>query len=491
LLYKSNIKHIYLLIFKYLGTVLIGNAVILFIPLILLIFYPDETEYALGFLLPGVSCLILGLLIYKFTKTKSGVVLSFQEGGILVLLSWLITIILCSLPFKIILNVSWAFAIFESTSGVTTTGLSVFTPEDLPKMILLFRSLLQFIGGIGIAAVMISAIIGPQGMGLSLAEGRSDKLLPNVARSTKMILIIYFSFAISAVILYRIAGMNWFDAINHSMTVVSTGGFSTKNDSIASFNSQSIELITLMFMILGAINFAAIFLLFNGKVRRFVNIGENRLLFGLFALLTPIGIFFTLNKPYSSLSESIRYAKFEHVSAITTTGFSIVNDYHAWHDLSLFTLVLLMIIGGGYGSTSGGIKVYRIYVLLKSMIWGFKDYFLPKNAVRENYLIRPDGKFYVSDNHVKDVSNYIFLYFFFFTIYSIIFMAFGFETRVAFFEAATTLSGVGLTYLYPAELNPILLWLMSFGMLLGRLEFIVVFVAIIKVVRDFRISISD
>lgn len=491
MLYLEQIKQRYELIIGYVGTIILGLGVALLLPLLLLPVYSFELGDMKFFIIPSILSIILGCIMRKNIKLARDATLTIQEGGVIVILSWIITIIVSALPFILSGQLTFTQAIFESVSGWTTTGLSVVDVTKTSHMFLLWRSLMQFFGGAGLAVVMLSAIIGPHGLGLYEAEGRSDKLLPNVTRSTKLIMAIYSSYVLAGIILYIIAGMDWFGAINHSIAALSTGGFSTEVASIGAYNSLSIELITIVLMIAGTINFAAHFLLIRGRIKEFFRIGEIRFMFFLFSLAVPIIAFASLRHLYGSLSIGIRVSAFEIISALSTTGFSTVG-YGDWDNFAVFILIILMIIGGGAGSTAGGIKQYRVYVMIKSLIWNIKGYFSPKNAVRENYIDRPEGKYYVTDKHVSQISNFITIYILIYIMGVLIMLAHGYSLKDSMFEFASSLGTVGLSVGVTSPDAPILvLWTQIFGMILGRLEFFVIFFAGIKMIKDSKMMVRN
>jgi trk system potassium uptake protein len=263
----------------YAGTIFIGIAFLLLLPLLAALLFA-EWNVIYSFPDSGFFTLATGALLrYKF-KVDSDITLTIQEGGIIVLFAWIGAIIFSALPFLIFKQLNFTQAIFEATSGWTTTGLSVVDVTQTPKTFLLWRSIMQFIGGAGFTVMMLSAIIGPLGLGLFNAEGRSDKLLPNVTQSAKTIMLILSSYTLAGTILYMLAGMPWFDALNHALCALSTGGFSTQFNSIGEFNRLSIELVTIILMLLGATSFAAHYLLLNRDIKGFLRTAELKVIMG-------------------------------------------------------------------------------------------------------------------------------------------------------------------------------------------------------------------
>lgn len=479
------------MIIGYTGVILIGLGIVLLLPLLILPAYPQEIYTAKYFLLSAAITIIIGIVAARKLKSEKTTSLTFQEGGVIVILSWFITALLSTLPFILSGMLNFTQATFEAVSGWTTTGLSVVDVTEAPNTFLLWRSIMQFFGGAGLSVVMVSAIIGPNGQGLYNAEGRTDKLLPNVRKSTKLIMTIYSGYVVSAIILYILAGMHWFDAINHAIAALSTGGFSTKEDSIGAFNSLPIEMITIVLMLLGTTNFGVHFLLLKGQFKAVFKSGEVRFLGFLLALAIPIVTFGALYTFYGTIGKAFRIASFEMITALSTTGFSIVG-YEEWPLAAVFIMIILMIIGGGAGSTAGGLKLYRVYLLLKSLWWELKSYELPAKAIRKNYVWRSEGKYYVEQSHIIQTANFALIYMITYFIGVTIFLFYGYPLKESMFEFASTLGTVGLSVGLTSPDAPIgILWTQSAGMMLGRLEFIVIFFASIKLIRDVKFMVLN
>ncbi|AOY77948.1 TrkH family potassium uptake protein [Clostridium formicaceticum] len=486
MLYLKILKEKYSMIIGYVGIILIGLGITLLLPLLILPAYPQEIDTAKYFLISAVITVAIGFIASRRLKAEKTTNLTFQEGGIIVILSWFITALLSTLPFILAGMLNFTQATFETVSGWTTTGLSVVDVTEAPNTFLLWRSIMQFFGGAGISVVMVSAIIGPNGQGLYNAEGRTDKLLPNVRKSTKLIMTIYSGYVISATLLYILAGMHWFDAINHAIAALSTGGFSTRTDSIGAYNSPLIEALTIVFMLLGTTNFGVHFLLLKGEFKSVLRNGEVRILGFLLALTIPVVAIGALLPLYGTLTKSFRITAFELISALSTTGFSTVG-YQAWATSAVFIMIVLMIIGGGVGSTAGGLKLYRVYLLFKSLWWELKGYLLPSKSVRQNYVWRSEGKYYVEQSHIIQTANFAMIYMLTYAIGVLIFLFYGYPLKESMFEFASSLSTVGLSMGITSPDAPIgILWTQIIGMMLGRLEFIVIFFASIKLMKDIR-----
>ena len=455
-----------------------------FVPLLVIPFYPEEIVYAGGFLLVGFPLILIGTLAWRWLTPRQPLSLTIQEGSVVVILAWIGAVLTGSLPFMSVNELSFSQALFESASGWTTTGLSVVDVTGSPRIILLFRSMLQLAGGAGFAIIALSAVSGSFSAGLVSAEGRTDQLAPHVRRSANIVLTIYSGYVLVGCLALRLAGMGWFDAINHAFTALSTGGFSTRPESIGYWDNPAIEAVTLVLMILGTINFFVAYTFLSGKIRVGLRSGELRLLFVVLVGSAVIAFAFVTGALYTSAEKSIRVAIFETTSALTTTGFSTVS-YQTWPDFGWTVLITLMLIGGGTGSTAGGIKQLRIYILYKAIIWEVRSAFMPQHMVNEPAIWHGERRELLSDRQVRRVALFTGIYLAVFLIGSTLMMLYGYSMRDSLFEFASTVGTVGLSVGVTSPNMPVpLLWFQSLGMILGRLEFFTVIIGLIKLFKD-------
>ena len=353
--YSGYLRQRYRAILGYTGLIWAIAGLVILSPLLALVFYPEEINLAWGFAFPGVILSVVGGILWRFFTPKKTISLSLPEGSVIVILAWLVAIAIGTIPFILIQGLNFTQAAFESTSGWTTTGLSVVDVTQASKLILLYRSNIELAGGGGFAIIALSAISGLSGAGLTSAEGRSEQLAPNVRRSAKLVLSIYSGYAVIGILALWLAGMGWFDAVNHSCAALSTGGFSTRTDSIGYWDSPAIEAVTIVLMILGTVNFLTSYFLLRGKFKPVFRNGEIRLM-GLLIPLCALILFFGVSVDlYETLGKGIRVSLFEIISALSTTGFSTVG-YGDWNSLGWTIMLVLMLIGGGTGATAGGIK---------------------------------------------------------------------------------------------------------------------------------------
>ncbi len=487
---KDYLKQRYAAIISSVGMILLLSSVVMLTPLLILISHPEEAVHAWVFCLPAGCLAFFGVAFWRLFRSPFNITLSIQEGGIIVLLSWIVVMLFSAWPFMSVLGLSFSRALFESVSGWTTTGLSVVDVTNAGQIILIWRSIIQLAGGAGLAIIMMSAIVGPSGVGISSAEGRSDQLVPQVRQSARLVLIIYTCYAVAGAFAYWIAGMSPFDAVNHAFAAVSTGGFSTRAESIGYWDSVAIEAVTLPLMLLGNLSFVTAWFLWRGKLRLVARNGEVCLLAVLIPLSAAVVFFFTCQTLYLQLGKSVRVAVFETVTAITTTGFSTVS-YGNWNAFGMFLLIVLMLIGGGTCSTAGGIKQFRVYLLWKLLFWDIRRSLMPRTAILERPIWEGNRRVFVDDAGVRQVAVFIFLYLVTYVLGVMLLCAFGYNLGDALFEFASAIGTVGLSVgVTSAQMPGAALWAETLAMFLGRLEFIVVIVSLLKLGKDSRLMIT-
>jgi trk system potassium uptake protein len=484
--YRSYLRERYCAFLGYAGEIFVIIGVLHLVPLLLLVFYPGEVDEIPGFLVAGVPLVVVGGVLWKRFAPREILTLTIQEGYVVVVMVWIAAILFGAVPFIFNSELNFAQAVFESTSGWTATGLTVVDVTDASPLILFYRSFIQFAGGAGFAIIAVSALAGVFGVGLSVAEGRTDQLAPHIRHSASIVLRIYFGYAVFGILAMRLAGMGWFDAVNHAFTALATGGFSTRPESIGYWDSPAIEAVTMILMILGTINFVVAYLFLQGKFRAVFRNGELR--FMLIITVGAIFLLFTLvtTHLYGSLEKSVRVALFEVVSTVTTGGFSTV-DYRPWSDFGWLLLIVLMLIGGGTGSTAGGIKQFRVYLLYKSVVWEIRRAFMPKHMVNEPAIWQGEKRQLLNDRQLRQIALFIGLYITVFLVGSGITAAHGYTLRESLFEFASALGTVGLSVGVTRPDMPLMvMWVQSIGMLLGRLEFFTVIIGILKITADSR-----
>ncbi|MGM0471431.1 MAG: TrkH family potassium uptake protein [Bacillota bacterium] len=467
----------------YIGRLLLVISFYMLAPLLSILFYPSEIEYVVYFIAIAFIGVFLGYIIIKSSRLETKHDINFKEASVVVTVVWIIMVFLGALPFTLSGELSLIDGLFESMSGWSTTGLTMIDESQTPKILLLWRSFMQYIGGLGFVVLVISSLIGADDFDLYQAEGRTDKLVPKLVETTRLIIKIYFGYTLLGVIMYLLAGMNLFDALNHAMTALSTGGFSTRGASIGYWNSNLVNLVTIILMLLGTISFV---IHYNFVVkRRFKVIKDGELNLLLILIPLAISLVILLTKIWTEFIVKFEDIVFQIISALSTAGLGTVS-LTDWHPAALLILTMLMIIGGGMGATAGGLKQERIVILWKTMIWGIKQELSAKDQVISNHIYLRGSRKKLSPNFVRQIFSYVILYLVTFLIGSFIFTAYGYPVVDSMFEYASTLSTIGLSVGITGSHMPTALKILQIiTMWLGRLEFIAIIISFLKITTRF------
>jgi trk system potassium uptake protein len=483
---RKHLKQRYAAIFSSTGLVLILGGGLMLTPLLILPAFPGEAIDIPAFLIPAAILGFGGIGLRKFFHPGSGVTLSVSEGGVIVVISWVLVNLFSALPYMWTEELSFSQAVFESVSGWTTTGLTVVSVSHAGPMVLIWRSITQLAGGAGLAIIMMSAIVGPTGIGVSSAEGRADQLVPHVRGSARLVLIIYAGYAGAGTLGYWATGMSLFDAVNHSFAAVSTGGFSTHSENLAYWDSPAVEAVSIPLMLMGNLSFVTAWALLRGQIRSVIRNSEVRVMAMLIPFSAMAVMLFTCQSLYPRITKVMRVSIFETISALTTTGFQTVG-YGNWNDFGLMTLILLMLIGGGTCSTAGGIKQFRLYLLWKLLGWEIIRSILPRTAVMACFTWESNGRVFVDETRIRQLSVFIFLYSTAYIAGVLVLCACGYDLKHSLFEFASAIGNAGLSVGVTTPEMPLAgMWAMTLAMFLGRLEFFVVIVGAVKIAKDVR-----
>ena len=458
------------------------------------LYHQEDAKF--GILNAGIITVSIGLILYFFNKPTSTNIQK-KEGYLIVTFGWLILSVTGMLPYLLsgsIPGITNAF--FETISGYSTTGSSILTDiESLPKGILFWRSATHWIGGMGIIVLTIAILplLGIGGMQLFMAEApgpSTDKLHPRISDTAKRLWLIYVTLTFSEFFLLKMAGMTWFDAINHAMATMSTGGFSTKNASLAHYNAMPlVQYIVIFFMFIAGTNFVLTYFALKGKVRKIFKSEEFKYyFFGVVIISTIIAIIIifyqdptlktTVDHPmvYGKIESAIRHSLFQVISIVTTTGF-VTADFTMWSFFATGIFFSLFFVGGSAGSTSGGVKIVRHIVMLKNSFLEFKKALHPNAIVPVRY----DDKT-VNQTIVFNILSFFIIYMCIFIVSSVILTLFGLDFVSALGAAASSLGNVGpaLGTVSPvdnyAHLSGPAKWFCAFLMLIGRLELFTVLI---------------
>lgn len=474
-------------ILKIIGVLTIFFGLTMIFPLLAGWYYDD------GSLIPllesmGIT-IAAGLLIYSIFFRDQAEVISQREGMAIVALGWTAVGIFGAVPFYLGDGYfTFTDAVFESVSGFTTTGSSVLTNiEALPKGLLFWRSFIQWLGGMGIIVLSVAILpfLGVGGMQLYKAEVPSpvpDKLKPRI-RDTAMILWkVYALISLAQVLLLMLGGMGFYDALCHTFTTMPTGGFSTRNASVAHYDSVYFDCVFISFMLLAGINFSLHYQMIRGQALAFWQDSECRFFLGAVAILTVVVSLDIFGSVYDTIGDALRFGAFQVASIVTTTGYATA-DYEQWPAMSQLILLLCMFLGASAGSTGGGMKCLRIMLCFK---YCYRELFslIHPHAVTH---IKIGGKT-VPDDVMRSVLGFLALYMGLFAFSSVVLAGLGVDFTTAFGAVAACIGNIGPGFgaVGPVEnfaAIPVAgKWLLVWCMLLGRLE---IFTVIILVVPEF------
>jgi len=456
----------------------------LLLPMVIAFVYDEEVWHTF-ILSASIAFVVGGALFYSFRPRNE---LRVREGFLVVSLTWFLLSLVGALPFVISgILPSYTDAVFETMSGLTTTGATIFggtthtgfvnpNIESLPMSMLFWRSLAHWLGGMGIIVLSLAILplLGIGGMQLFQAESpgpTTDKLTPRVQETAKLLWGVYVAFtAAEFLLLWVHPSMDWFDAINHAFATLATGGFSTKDTSIAAYNSIYVDSIITIFMFLAGINFAMHFRLLRGGTESFFNNRETR----FYSLITAIAVVVIsaslwLFNEYSII-DSLRYGAFQAVSIITTTGFG-TDDYELWYSFGAFFLFLLFFTGGCAGSTGGGPKMIRWMIIIRNSLREIKQIVHPKAVLP----IRIGDKT-VDPNIQRTVLSFFVLYLLVFGTGALVIASMGYDIESAIGASIACLGNIGPgwgafgpTENY-AEIPVFGKWVLIMIMMIGRLE---------------------
>ena len=460
--------------------VILGLAMIM--PIIVQFIY---SELDSSFISSGIITIIFGILFF-LSNLDHDKKLNLPQAFLLTALSWLSIAIFGSLPFifsNLSLDITDAF--FESMSGITTTGSTIITNlEAAPKSILIWRAILQWLGGIGVIvmAITLMPIMNVGGMQLFKISSNdtAEKILPKSKEISLRLILIYLVLTFSCALFYKIFGMNFFDSLTHSMTTIATGGFSNYNQSIGYFNSTLIETTSMIFILLGSLPFIAYLKFLNGDKKIFYSDTQIKTFFKIVFFSIVILFIYLLILKQSLLEVSLRSIAFNVISILTGTGY-VTQDFNQWGNFPLIFFLILMFIGGCAGSTACGIKIFRIQLLYNFLINQLKKIIYPRGI----FIIKYD-KNNIDDKFMSSVISFIFLYIVIFFILTAILSLTGLDFITSISGAATSISNVGPglgEIIGPngnfSSLSNSSKWALSLGMILGRLELFAILVLFI------------
>ncbi len=464
--------------------VLLGGMMLLALPFS---FYFDAGDH-LPILESALICIALGTLVF-FSVRNAEKKVGRRDGFLIVTTGWLFMVSFGTLPYLLSGAIpSFTDAFFETMSGMTTTGASILTDiEAQTEGILFWRSLTQWIGGMGIIVltVAIFPLLGIGGVELFTAEApgpTSDKIHPRIQETAKRLWLIYVGLTVLEAVLLKLAGMTVYDAANHALTTMATGGFSTKNASVAAFDSPLIQYIIIFFMFVAGVNYSITYMALKKRFKKVWSNDEFRAYAGvvlLFIAIFTVSVFFiTQGAEGGDLEQAFRDSAFQVISLITTTGY-VSADYTAWSPALTMLCFILLFLGGSAGSTAGGIKFIRHLVFFKNSFLEFKRLVHPRAIVP----LKINGEL-VAGKIITHVIIFLLLYLMIFLAGSLLMSLLGYDFETTVGAVATSLGNVGpgIGKVGPVDnfawLSPLAKWVLSILMLLGRLELFTVLVVL-------------
>ena len=472
------------------GKLMLLEGLLVAAPLVVLPFYPTDALYALSFALPALGSIIMGGIVCLVGERDDGRLewrTTMQHGSLAVLFAWGWSMLVGAIPFIVGGRLTFVQALFEAVSGWTTTGLSVMDVAVTPHIFLFHRSFMQFCGGLGFVMMMVMLVQDRQSMNLYNAEGHPDKLMPNLKKTAQAICLMYNGFLVVGTFAYWLAGMSVFDAVAHAMCALSTGGFSTKLNSIGEYGSLIIEIITIVLMLIGTTNFAVLLLLVKGKWRRVISVSEVRFMFLLLLIFVPMTAWSLATGLNMGFGEGLRHALFDVASALSTTGYSTMS-YTSWPPFAIGILIIMMLIGGGIGSTAGGVKMSRVYLILRIAMQNVRKRLLPTRNVDAPYYFKAQGKTPIDMTLAMDTIGFAVCYLGLFIIGALLItITAGCSLTESIFEFASALGTVGLSIGITApSTGAATLIVEMFGMILGRLEIFIVLIGVISLKQNLQ-----
>ncbi len=474
-------------VFYIVGILIFFLGVLMGVPLLCGLFFHDQSVIPLMKAMAVTT--LSGGSLYFYCRGPKTTYLSQREGMAIVAIGWTAVGIFAALPFH------WsgifdAFvdAFFESVSGFTTTGASVMTDiEIMSKGMLLWRSLIQWLGGMGIIVLSVAILpfLGVGGMQLYKAEVPSpvpDKLKPRISDTAKVLWKVYVLMSLAEVLMLMIGGMGFYDSLCHALTTMPTGGFSTKNLSIAHYNSVYFDAVFMVFMILAGINFSLHYQMLKGNTLAFWRDSECRFFLATVLVLIAVVSINIYGEVYQKIGEALRFGSFQVISIVTTTGYATA-DFDKWPAMSKLILLLCMFLGASAGSTGGGMKCMRIMCCFK---YCYKELF---NMIHPHAVtnVKIGGKT-VSDDVIRSILGFLALYVGLFCLCSVLLAGMGVDFVTSFSAVAASMGniGPGLNLVGPvgnyAGIPAMGKWLLIWCMLLGRLE---IYTMIIFLVPEF------
>jgi len=453
-----------------LSTITIAVGLLMVPPIIVALLYAEQEAIPV-FALPMAVALCMGFVAFK--RVGPPVKLTIVEAMAIAGLGWLLAAAICSIPYVVILNLCFLDAYFEALSSLTTTGMTVIPVlEGVPKTILFWRALGEWVGGIGVVLFTTILLLSHEGViawRMYLAEAREERLAPTIRGTVRYLWLIYVSYTALCALLLMLTGLHPFEAMCHALTCLSTGGFSTRTSNVGAFDNAAVEVVLMVFMVLGATKFSLHYRFFRGEAKSFVKDPEFRVFIFVLMVSSTIVSFDLAFRLGLSIDEAVRLGFFHAISIGTTTGFTTEDlATPAFPPLSKAALLALMIVGGCSNSTAGGLKVWRLIVLAKLARHEVERAFLPPEAFKALRL----GERVLREDEVLRLASFFFVYMSFALLATMVMVLFEGDFLGCFSGVLSAMATVGPFYMSTLSLSPASKIVLIVSMWIGRLELI-------------------
>lgn len=440
------------------GYICVIIGLFMFVPIISALIFNDSPHYLHSFITSSIISIVAGLILFSVFKRKDITQLSLKGSLIFVLSIWGITALICGLPYYISGDLGAIDAYFEGMSGITTTGFSMLAGTRYPYSIAIWEALTQWFGGLGIIVLLLVVIPSSSSLKrLYFSEGKTEQMTPNLKHTTMIYIKLYLILTTIGICLYLLAGLEPFDALCYCFCGIATGGFSIYPNSVMYFNSPLIEAVTIIVMLMGSTNFI---ILYRIVKRDFNNVHKDAEIKAMATIIIFATLFISLslyvngNYNYDVIT-IFRHALFQVVSVLSSTGFTSTS-INFWSPFCYHILILLMFIGGSVCSTSGGIKIYNVVILLKSIWWEVEEMLLPKNAIIVKKVYHDNKYRDISNSVIKSTLIYVVSYIFIFIISALIILIFCNDFQASYTLAAASLGNTGIDPGYLSIHSPII-----------------------------------
>lgn len=442
----------------YTGYVCIIVSILMIFPAICGIIYHDPQKITNSFIISSIITLIVGIILILFFKRKDITNLSLKGSLIFVLSIWAIISIFSGLPYFVSGQLGFFDSFFEAMSGITTTGFSLISYQAHPYSIAMWKSLTQWFGGLGIIVLLL--VIVPSSVSLKrlfFAEGRTEQMTPNVRHTTMIFIKLYLLLTSMGVGLYLLIGLDLFEAICFTFTSIATGGYSIYADSVQIFSSVPIQLVTMFLMVLGSTNFVILYRIVKGDIKNLFKDVELRAMLIIVTIVTFLLVLSLYNNACygGNIVTIFRHSLFHVISVMSSTGF-VATDITDWPAFSYHLLILLTFVGGSICSTSGGIKLYNIVILFKSIWWEVEEMMLPRNAVKPKRINHDKKVRDISQKRIKTVLIFVISYILLYLMSMFVILYYCNDIALASTLAALSIGNTGISVGYISANMPLL-----------------------------------